>query len=326
MKMNRSRFCITAIMALASLAGGTPGWAQGTFPAKPITLVVPFPAGGATDVAARMVAEKLQSLVGQNVVVENRSGGNTLIATNHVMAQRPDGYTLYLTVSTAIEQPSIRPATAKFDATSDLSPISSVGRMNFVLVVNSAFPARNVSEFIRAAKSRPNGVSMGIIGYGAADHLAGELLNLRAGTKLMPIPYAGSAPALVGVAAGDVDATLTAYGSARSFIDSGKVRVIASASSTRAADAALETIAETVPGVDVPVWLAVFGPKGMPPAVVQYLNTQLAAVMQMPDVQAKLRSLYIEPSSSSPEDLRVMVRARVTAVEQIMKERNLKIE
>lgn len=294
-----------------------------SFPSRPITFVLPFPAGGTTDVVARMVAEKLQARMGQPVVVDNRPGGNSLIATNYVMGQRPDGHTLYFASSTSIEQPVLRPAVARFDPVADLTPIIYLGRVKFVLVVTPSLPVRNVAEFIQLAKSRPNGLSLANIGPGAADHLAGELIALRTGARLLAVPYKGSMAAVTDVASGVVDARITDYGSARPFIEAGKVRVIASAELTRPEGATLETIAETVPGAEVTVWFAMLGPKGMPADLVRSLNSHLAAIMLMPDIQEKVRGLYLEPAVSTPEELRKRIQARVAEVGQIMRERKL---
>lgn len=296
------------------------------YPNRPITLVLPFPAGGATDVIARMVAEKLQARLGQPVVVDNRPGGNTLIATNYVMSQRPDGHVLYFMSSTVIEQPALRPTVARFDPLADLTPISYLGKLDFVLVVNPSLPVRNVGEFLQLARTRPNGLSMAVISLGAADHLAGELIAQRAGVNLLHVPYKGSAPALADVAAGVVDARITDIASARPFIDSGRLRVIASAELKRPAGSSLETISETVPGVDVPVWFAFTGPKGMPPALVQNLHRHLAAIVQMPDVQEKFRVLYIEPVALGPDELSAAIRKRSGDVQQIVRDRGLKLD
>lgn len=323
------RHMLAAGLSAAALGAlqAAAAWAQApAFPSRPITLVLPFPAGGATDVIARLVARDLEARVGQPVVVDNKPGGNMMIATNYVLAQRPDGHTLYFMSSTSIEQPALRPATARFNPTVDLTPLTLVGRVKFVLVVNPALPVHNVAQFIQLAKTRPNGISMAVIGQGAADHLAGEMISQQTGANLLTATYRGSAAALVDVASGVVDARITDYASARSFIEAGKVRLIASAELQRVPGSTMETIAETVPGVQVPVWFAMVGPKGMPADVAKTLHGHLVSIVQSAALREKMGELNIEPVTSTPQELREAMRTRVVEVAQIVRERNLKFD
>ncbi len=316
---------------LAGLAGSLatlPAWPQpAPSPgARTATIVIPFAPGASTDAVARMLADKLRERLMQPVIVDNKPGGNTLIATHHVRAQPPDGNTLYFTSSTAIEQPALRPGIANFDPVSDLTPIAFIGRMQFVLVVNPNLPVSNFAEFLQLAKTRPNGLSMGSIGIGSADHLASELIAQQTGAKLVNVPYKGTGAVLADVASGVLDGKFADVGSVRTLVEAGRLRVIASADADRVPGSPLVPIAETLPGVDVPVWFVLLGPRGMGPELVRQLKGHVEAILQMPDVAAQMQTRGIETARLSDDALRQLIRNRVEVVRQLVRDRGLKID
>jgi len=297
-----------------------------SYATRPVTMVVPFAPGASTDAVARMLAEELKVRLKQPVNVDNKPGGNTLIATNFVRTQQPDGHVLYFASSPAIEQPALRPKLANFDPVSDLTPIAYIGQLQFLLVVTPNLPASNFEEFLHLAKTRPNGLSMGSIGIGSADHLASELIAQKTGAKLMNVPYKGTAAVLVDVAAGTIDGKFADVGSTRALVEAGKLRVIASADAKRPPGSPLAAISETLPGVDVPAWFVLLGPRGMAPEVVQQLRGHIDAILKTQEVTAKMQSRGIETAEMTLPELRRLISDRMNSVKQLIKDRNLKIE
>lgn len=304
------RFLLKFAAAALPLLAVSSAFAQ-NYPNKPITLVAPFSAGGALDLIARSVGQKLTEEWGQSVVVDNKAGAAGIIGSQYVARSAPDGYTLLLGATTTH---GINPSLYQklpYDAVKDFTPVSLVATIPHILVVNPSVPVNTVSEFIQYAKSKP-GLAFGSAGIGSPHHLAGEMLKTQARIDLLHVPYKGSAPAMVAVMSGEVSFMSVEITAAMPHIKAGKLKPIAVASSKRIASIDLPTFAESgLPGFEVTAWYAVFAPQGTPKDVVAKLNGAISKAIVMKDVKEKFASLGAVPVGGTPEELGVYVKAEL---------------
>jgi len=294
---SRRRFLQAALGAPALTAAPRAGHAQ-TYPARPLHLIVGQPAGTAPDTIARLLAEWLGQRLGQSVVVENRPGAGTNIATESVARAAPDGYTLLLSSMTNAINATLYPH-LPFDFLHDIAPVAFVGDNPFVMVVTPAFPARDVGEFIAYAKANPGKVNMASGGNGSAPHVFGELFKIMAGVDLVHVPYRASFYS--DLLAGQVQVAFTAIAGSLAFIKAGKLRVLAV--TTKRPSALLPDappLSWSVPGYDASAWLGIGAPNGTPAEIVEQLNKDIIAVIAKPSNFARLSDLGVEPSPMSP--------------------------
>ncbi|MDB5773071.1 MAG: tripartite tricarboxylate transporter substrate binding protein [Burkholderia sp.] len=281
------------------------------YPNKSITLVAPFSAGGALDLIARSVAQKLSEEWGQSVVVDNKAGAAGIIGTQYVARSAPDGYTLLLGATTTH---GINPSLYQklpYDAVKDFAPVSLVATIPHILVVNPSLPVNTLSEFIKYAKTKP-GLAFGSAGIGSPHHLAGEMLKTQAQIDLQHIPYKGSAPAMVAVMSGELSFMSVEITAAMPHIKAGKLKPIAVAASKRIPGIDLPTFAESgMPGFEVTAWYAIFAPAGTPKDVVAKLNSGIVKAVGMKDVKEKFDSLGAVPVGGTPDELGAYVKAEI---------------
>lgn len=286
-------------------------FAQATQPKGPIVLVVPFAAGGATDVVSRLVAQKLSLRIGRPTIVENVAGAGGAIGAAKVAKAAPDGNTLLMgTVAThAIYPLSTTPS--PYNPQRDFTPISLVATVPNVLLVSNATKVQNVRELIALLKAQPGKLSYGSSGVGTPPHLSGELFKSMAGVDVGHIPYKGGAPAIADLVGGHIPILFDVLTGAASHIRSGSVRALAVTTAKRSPSFPdVPTMAEAgVPGYETYTWNAVFGPAGVPAAQVETLSRELQAVVQDPEVQAKLKDLSANPVGSAPDVLAALVKS-----------------
>lgn len=290
-----------------------PARAQNTpaAPRGPITLVVPFAAGGATDVVSRLVAQKLGERLQRTVVVENLGGGGGTIGAARLARAAPDGHTLLMgTIATHVINP-LTMAGLPYNAQRDFTPISLVATVPNVLLVHASVKARSVQELIALVKARPGQFSYGSSGVGTPPHLSGELFKAMAGLDMGHVPYKGGGPAMSDLMAGHIPVLFDVLTGAASHIRAGAVHALAVTTRERVASFPdIPTVAESgVPGYETWTWNAVFGPAGLPRAAVDELAHALQAVVSLPEVQARLRELSATPVGSAPEALASLVRS-----------------
>ena len=286
------RRALMAGLAVASLAGLAPGlaMAQSDYPTRPVTLVVPFPAGGSTDLVARVIAQKMTDGLGQQVLVENKGGAGGNLGSAAVAKSDPDGYTILMgTVATHALNPAIYKK-MPFDAVADFAPISLLVTVPNVLVVNPDLPAKTVQELIALAKEKPGELSYASSGNGTPLHLSGELFKSMAGIDIVHIPYKGAGPALTDLLGNHVSIMFDNLPSSTGYIKEGRLRGLAVTTAERAASMPeLPTMAEFgLPGYETYTWNALFAPAGTPPAVIERLNAEAVKAVQDPEVKAKL--------------------------------------
>ena len=283
----------TLAAALATITSGTVQ-AQG-YPQRPIRMVVPFAPGGATDIIARIVAQKLSERLGQSVVVDNRPGAGTTIGNAEVAKAKPDGYTLLFAPTPFVISQVIYPS-LPYDPRKDFAPVSLLAVSPFILVVNPAVPATSVAELVALAKAKPGTLSFCSAGNGTVPHLAGELFKLRAGIDILHVPYKGGGPAIVDLLSGQVQMMFATPIEVNQHVQAGKLRVLATTSIKRlAAMPAVPSLDESgYPGVEVLSFFGVLAPAGTPAPAVERLGTELATVMEMPEVREKFAAQSAE--------------------------------
>lgn len=297
--------------------------AQG-YPTKPIRLVIPFPAGGATDIFGRAVSQKLGERLGQAVVVDNKPGAGGSIGSDIVAKAAPDGYTLLLATSSTH---SIGPSFGTrlpYDAVADFTPIVHVGNAPNIMVVPNSAPAKTVKEWVEYARKNPGKLNYASSGNGTIVHLSAEYFKARTDTFLVHIPYRGTALAMPDLVSGKVDVLFDSVASALPHIKDGRVRALGISSPKRSPlFPELPAIAETVPGYETMTWFGMYGPKGMPADLVARINTAVNQALQDPDVKERLARLGIEPVGGTPQQFASYTDADRTKWKKIITERKL---
>jgi tripartite-type tricarboxylate transporter receptor subunit TctC len=309
---------------LALLLASQLAMAQQNFPSKPIRLIAPFAPGGALDLIARGLGQKLSEGVGQPVVVENRAGASGAIGSEAVARSAPDGYTLLLGATTTHGvNPALNPKLS-YDPIKDFTPISLVATIPHVLVVNPALQVNTVQDLVRLGKTgRP--LNFGSAGNGSPHHLAAELFKSMSGIKAEHVPYKGSGPALADLMGGQLQFISVELTAAEPYMKSGKLRAIAVATAQRVPGVELPTVSESgYPGFEVTSWYAIFGPAGIPEAITARLSQEIAKAVNSPDLRDRLRGLGTTPIGSTPEQLAAHVRSEVARWTQVVKVAGIK--
>ena len=300
-------------VAAASGIPATSAFAQAVLPKGPITLVVPFAAGGATDVVSRLVAQKLSERISRTIVMENVAGGGGAIGAAKVAKAPADGNMLLMgTVATHAINPLSSPPAA-YDPQKDFTPVSLIAIVPNVLLVSSSVKAQNVRELIALLKAQPGKFNYGSSGVGTPPHLSGELFKSMAGVDIGHIPYKGGGPAMADLVGSHIPILFDVLTGAASHIRAGSVRALAVTTARRSPSFPdVPTMAEAgVPGYETYTWNAVFGPAGLPRPMVELLSRELQAVVAQADVQTKLKELSANPVGSSPEALTTLVKAEI---------------
>jgi tripartite-type tricarboxylate transporter receptor subunit TctC len=326
--INRRNFASWAALSSTGLTMSTASYAQSSLPKGPITLVVPFAAGGATDVVSRHIAKKITDKTGVSIVVENVAGGGGVVGAAKVARSNKDGSVLLMgTVATHAINPLAR-VTPPYESLKDFTPISLVAVVPNVIVVNANFKAQNLKELIALLKANPGKYSYGTSGVGTPPHLSGELFKSMAGVDMSHVPYRGGGPAMTDLISGQIPILFDVLSGAASHIRSGTVRALGVTTATRSSSFTnIPTVAEAgLPGYETYTWNAVFGPAGIPREVVESLSREFQKAVAEPDVQEKLRELSANPIGSNPEALTTHVKAELSKWGAVVKSINLKLE
>jgi tripartite-type tricarboxylate transporter receptor subunit TctC len=315
------------VTLLLCALGITEAVAQG-YPAKTVRIVVPFPAGGSTDIIGRVVAEQLTAAFGQQAIVDNRPGANGVIGTELVAKSAPDGYTLLMG---GIGSLSINPAIYSkipYDPVRDFTAITQIAQVPNVLVVHPSLPVKTVKELIALAKTNPGKLTFSSSGSGSSDHMSGELFKSMAHVDLVHVPYKGGAPAITDAIAGQVSMTFSNQPTALPHVKTGKLRGIAVTSIKRSGAAPeLPTIAESgLSGFDVSSWVGVNAPANLPRDIVTRLNAEIVKGMSAPAGREKLNQLAFDPVLSTPEQYAAHINSEVAKWAQVAKTAGAKLD
>jgi tripartite-type tricarboxylate transporter receptor subunit TctC len=307
----KSRFSVVvrgiALTLAMTLGAATPALAQ--YPDKPVTLIVPYPPGGGTDVIARIVQDKLRAQLGQPVIIENRGGAAGVIGTELAAKAQPDGYTVLFTLSSHTINPAIYKK-LRFNTEKDFEAVSMVASLPQILVAHPSLPANNVKELIAMAKAKPDSLSYASVGNGSPGHIAGEMFKLKSGTMMTHVPYKGGGPAVSDVLGNQVPLLWVSIPAAAQFVKQGKLKALAVSTVKRSAlFPDVPTVQESGIGdFEVDSWYAMFVPAHTPKAVVDRLQKALAEVVKQPDIKEKLLAQGAEAVGSAPAELDAVVK------------------
>ncbi|HET9045365.1 MAG TPA: tripartite tricarboxylate transporter substrate binding protein [Casimicrobiaceae bacterium] len=302
--------------------------AQSAYPTKPVRIVVPFPAGGTTDILARAAAQKLSETWGQQAIVDNRPGAGGNIGAELVAKSAPDGYTLLMgTVGTHAINASLYPK-MPYDHVKDFVPVILVAGVPNVLVVNPELPVRSVQELMAYAKANPGKLNFASSGSGTSIHLSGELFKVMTGAQMTHVPYKGSAPALTDLIGGQVQLMFDNLPSSLAFIKAGKLRALAVTSAQRSpALPDVPTVAESgVPGFEASSWFGLLAPAGTPPTIVAKINTDTQKWLASPDAKEKLAAQGANVAGGSPDDFAKHIQSETAKWARVVKESGAKVE
>lgn len=319
------RFFLRGVLAATLSCALAPHALAQAWPAKSVTIVVPFAPGGSTDATARMLAAKLRAVLNQNFIVENKPGAGGNIGADFVAKAPPDGYTLLLATSSHVTNISLYKS-LPYDFTRDLAPVSQVAVIPSLLVVNPAVPARTLPEFIRLAQD-PKAVSYGSSGSGSSPHLAAEVFNKMAGGKMVHVPYKGSGPALVDLLGGQIQAVYAPFIDALPHVRAGKLRPLGMTSKGRSnllPD--VPAIAEVLPGYEVVLWNGIFAPARTPPEVLSRLSQAIGEVLRQEETKKLLAEQGSEPMGSTPEAFRQYVTSEIPKWKALVELSGAKVE
>jgi tripartite-type tricarboxylate transporter receptor subunit TctC len=330
MRTTRRTAVITACIGAAALGLGLPAAhvrAADAFPSKPITILVPQTPGGANDVIARAIAARLGTSFGQPVIVDNRPGAGGNVGTSLVARSPADGHTLLLTAQSAH---TINPSLYRkipFDPVKDFEPIMVVAVAPYVLAVNPNVPAKNLRELIALAKANPGKINYASAGNGTVNHLLGEMLKTATGINIVHVPYRGAAAAATDVVGGQVPMTFGSFPGTMPFVRAGQLRVLGVATERRTQLAPeLPTLAETVPGLYANAWYGLFAPAGTPPEVVARIQSEVAKVLESPELKASLATQGAETAPGTPAELAVLVKEELVRWAKIVKDSGAQLD
>ncbi|MGZ8231403.1 MAG: tripartite tricarboxylate transporter substrate binding protein [Burkholderiales bacterium] len=326
MKRVSSSIAATAVAAIfATIANSHAADAQ-SFPTKPIRIVVPYPAGGGTDLLARAVGEKLTQRLGATVIVDNRPGAGTNLGIGLVAKANPDGYTLLLASVPLAINPSLY-QNLTYDPVKDLDPITLVASSPLVLVAHPAVKAGNIPELVQLAKANPGKLNFSSIGSGTSSHLSGELFKTMAGIDIVHIPYKGSAPALIALLGGQVQLMFSTMIAGMPHIQSGKLKALAVTSAKRAAVLPnVQALSETVPGFETIVWYGFLAPGKTPKPLLTKLHAEIAGALKLPDVVQRFKAEGADIVANRPEEFAAFLKNERVKWAQVVKQSGAKVD
>jgi tripartite-type tricarboxylate transporter receptor subunit TctC len=311
------QWIVAALACVSSLAFAQP------WPSKPVKIVVPFAAGGTTDVVARQLAQKLQDVWGQSVIVENRTGAGGNIGADLAAKSPPDGYTLLMTSGSIVTANPYMYKDMGFDPVKDLAPITNVASGPQVFVVNNDFPAKDLKEFIAYAKAHPKAINFGSAGVGTQTHLAGESLANAAGIDMTHVPYKGEAAALTDLIGGQIQMVPANFPAALPHVQGKRIRCLAVTSRERHPNLDCPAAAETIPGFVNEGWWGLMAPAGTPREIIDKVQRDAARVLNTDDFKAKLAQQGVVPVANKPEELAAAIHSESEMWKKVITARGL---
>src|SRR5262245_11088680 len=316
-------FSVALLILFAALGGA----AAQSYPAHPIRWIIGFPPAGPTDILVRIMADWLGTRLGQPVIVENKPGAASSIATEAVINASPDGYTIGSVTSANAINATVNKRTLQFDYLKQLIPVSGMSQGPSVLVVNPSIPASNVAELIAYAKANPGKINFGSPGVGSTGHLAAELFKAMAGVDLVHVPYRGAAPAMGDLMAGHGQVVFDSMVSVLPHVQGGRVRALAVTSKARSPLLPdLPAIAETLPGYEAIIWFGVGVPRGTPPEVIARLNREINAGLASPEMKEKFAKLGTTPMVMTSEEFWKFAQGETTKWEKVIQDAGIKVD
>jgi len=308
--MTPTRRLVLASLGVTGFAALPSGASAQAYPSHPIALLVPWAAGGSTDILARVVAHELAQTMGQPVVIENRTGASGNIGTAMVARAAPDGYTLLFNTMSVHTINQALFATMPFDGIKDFSPITLLAHVTNTMAVHPSIPASTVAEFIAYAKANPGKIAYATAGAGSNNHLCAALFQKMTGITMLHVPYRGGAPAVADTVAGQTQVIFTAGTQSLPHVKAGQLKLLAVTEESRSPFLPdVPTVAETVPGYEMTVWYGAFGPAALPADIVARLNREISHALFLPEVKQRMAEIAVEVRSSTPDELAARIRA-----------------
>ena len=314
---------VTAAVLMVVAVGAA---AQGTYPTKPIHFITPYSPGGTTSIIARLVGQKLTEAWGQQVIVENRPGGNTIIGTDALAKSQPDGYTIMLSSSVHVLVPLL--TKTPYDPIKDFAPVATICTAELVLLIGPSVPANNLKEFIAYAKSKPGELNYATPVPGGSQHIASEMLNLEAGIKTQYIPYKGAAPLLIDLLGGQLQLYFSTTVTAVPYVKGGKLKAVAITGTKRSAEyPTVPTFAdEGFPNFNnLGIFYGILMPAGAPRPIIDRMSTEMAKILAMPDFKETMAKQGMSPYVSTPEQYTALMKADIERYGKIIKAANIKL-
>ena len=300
--------------------------AQAPYPTRPIRLIVPFPPGGSTTIMARLIGQKLTDSWGQQVVVDNRGGGNTIIGSQALVRSRPDGYTILYVTSTHAINPSL--LATPYDAIKDFAPIATTIATETLMIVNTALPAGNLKELIALAKAKPGQLNFASSGSGTTNHLAAELFCIMAGIKMQHIPHKGAGPATTDLMGGQVQMFMNNALPLIPIVKSGRARGMAISGGKRlVALPDVPTFTEAgLPGYEVKSWQGILAPAGTPKAIIDKLSREITGILNTPEMKEQLLAMGADALPGGPQQLAALIKTDLVRYAKLIQQANIKLE
>lgn len=324
------RTAALAALALAAVTGAAPltSYAQAAYPSQPIKIIVPFAPGGGSDFIARFIAEKLSKSLGQSVLVDNRPGAGGLLGIDLGVKAPADGYTFILVASSYTVNPAI--FKLKFDPINDITPVAQLSQGPMVLLANPKLGIKSVKELIERARAKPGDITFASAGLGSVTHMAGEYFASAAKIKLTHVPYKGTAPALTDTIAGQTNIFFSSPAAAHAHVDSGKLVALGVTTATPASGATFSkvpTIAEAgIPGYEAVLWHGLIAPKGVPRAIVERINREVAVALKNPEAVQKLETDGVVPAPGTPEQFAALIKSDIALWKKVVVDGGIKVE
>ena len=319
---------VLALVTVVTVVNAGSVLAQSTnYPTKPIRWIVPFPPGGSADVLARLLGPKLSEALGQQVIIDNRSGASGTIGTVAVARSAPDGYTLLSNTLPFVANPALH-SKPPYDVIRDFEPVMLMANQGSMIALHPSVPVKTVKELIALAKAKPGQINYGTAGAGSNPHIAAELFAMQTGATMTPVHFKGGGPVIIAIMAGEVSMSFLAIAGATQHVAAGRMRAIAVTGTKRAYSMPeVPTVTESgVPGFEFSAWHWLMAPKQTPRPIVNTLNAKLKDVLRLPDVVQRTRHEEFEIMASSPEELGTLLEAEVKKYARLVKERKMQIE
>jgi tripartite-type tricarboxylate transporter receptor subunit TctC len=324
-----TRFALAATRVLigsAVLAASAVAAQAQSYPSKPIRIILPYVPGGIIDTAGRNLALRLSESMGHSVVAENRPGAGGMVGADVTARSAPDGYTILLTDPALVSNPTLQ-ADVPYDLFKGLQPVSIIGSSPAVIVASPTLPVKTFGELIAYAKANPGKLNFASAGIGTAPHLAGEMIKLRTGIEMTHVPYRGIGAAYPDVMSGKVQLAFSSIAGAVPFTSDNRVRPLATTGSQRSpVYPDVPTVAESLPGFDVDLWIGIYAPAGLPPAVLAKLNGEINKVLQQPELKAAFAKIGVTPRGTSPDQSAAFTRSEYDKWKKVIVEGKIKAE
>lgn len=314
------------ILAALCLGIASLGTAHAAYPERPVSIVVPFSPGGATDMLARMLAERMSDKFGQSVIVENKPGAGTVIASNYVARAQPDGHTILLAASSLGIAPSVY-AKIDYDPVKDFKPVTQVASVVHIVGVHPSLPVNDIQELVAYLKANPGKVAYGSVGVGTSTQLEAELFKSMAGVEMQEIPYKGSSQALTDLVAGRTQLMFDAWASSGPFVKDGRIRVLAVTTEQPSPSVpGVPPIAKAVPGFAAMPWLGFVVPAGTPDDIIDTLHKTVTEIMKEPAIQERFTALGLDAIGSDPATFGEFIRSDIETWARVARDANIRIE